>query len=203
MSAVYVLVGLVGYLLGSINFAIIICKRIAGIDIREKGSNNAGTTNVLRTVGKKAAAMTLICDILKGVVAVLLAMLAAKIWDGTDVETLKYLAALMAIIGHTFPIYYGFRGGKGVATSLGAMLVVNPQIGLICLVFALIIIIATRWVSLGSILAATLFPILTVFMVDSFGAKVVSILMALLVIFNHRANLKRLREGTENKISFK
>ena len=203
MSAVYVLVGLVGYLLGSINFAIIICKRIAGIDIRDKGSKNAGSTNVLRTVGKKAAAMTLICDILKGVVAVLIAMLAAWIWDDSDPETLKYLAALMAIIGHTFPIYYGFRGGKGVATSLGAMLVVHPQIGLICLVFALIIIIATRWVSLGSILAATLFPILTVFMVDSFGAKVVSILMALLVIFNHRANLKRLREGTENKISFK
>ena len=203
MSAVYVLVGLVGYLLGSINFAIIICRRMAGIDIRDKGSKNAGTTNVLRTVGKKAAAMTLICDVLKGVVAVLLAMLADTIWDGVDVEALKYLAALMAIIGHTFPIYYGFRGGKGVATSLGAILVVNPQIGLICLVFALIIIIATRWVSLGSILAATLFPILTIFLVESSGAKVISVIMALLVIFNHRANLKRIREGNENKISFK
>lgn len=203
MSAVYVLVGLVGYLLGSINFAIIICKRMAGFDIREKGSKNAGTTNVLRTVGKQAAAMTLICDILKGVVAVLLAMLAASIWDDADPEALKYLAGLMAIIGHTFPIYYGFRGGKGVATSLGVLLIVNPQIGLICLIFALVIIIATRWVSLGSILAATLFPILTIFMTDSFFAKVISIIMALLVIFNHRTNLKRLKEGTESKISFK
>lgn len=203
MSAVYVLVGLVAYLIGSISFAIIFSKNFAGFDVRERGSNNAGTTNVLRTVGKKAAALTLICDILKGVVAVLLAMLAANIWQEADEELLKYLAGLMAIIGHTFPVYYGFKGGKGVATSLGVLLVVNPQIGIICLVFALIIMIATRMVSLGSVLAATLFPILTVFMVDSFGAKVISILIALLVIFNHRSNIKRLKNGTENKISFK
>lgn len=203
MSAVYVLVGLVAYLIGSISFAIIFSKKFAGFDVRERGSNNAGTTNVLRTVGKKAAALTLICDILKGVVAVLLAMLAANIWQEADEELLKYLAGLMAIIGHTFPVYYGFKGGKGVATSLGVLLVVNPQIGIICLVFALIIMIATRMVSLGSVLAATLFPILTVFMVDSFGAKVISILIALLVIFNHRSNIKRLKNGTENKISFK
>ena len=203
MSAVYVIVGLVAYLIGSISFAIIFSKKFAGFDVRERGSNNAGTTNVLRTVGKKAAALTLICDILKGVVAVLLAMLASNIWQEADGELLKYLAGLMAIIGHTFPVYYGFKGGKGVATSLGVLLVVNPQIGIICLVFALIIMIATRMVSLGSVLAATLFPILTVFMVDSFGAKVISILIALLVIFNHRSIIKRLKNGSENKISFK
>ena len=203
MSAVYVLVGLVAYLIGSISFAIIFSKKFAGFDVRERGSNNAGTTNVLRTVGKKAAALTLICDILKGVVAVLLAMLASNIWQEADGELLKYLAGLMAIIGHTFPVYYGFKEKKGVATSLGVLLVVNPQIGIICLVFALIIMIATRMVSLGSVLAATLFPILTVFMVDSFSAKVISILIALLVIFNHRSNIKRLKNGTENKISFK
>ncbi len=203
MSAAYVLVGLVAYLIGSISFAIIFSKKFAGFDVREKGSNNAGTTNVLRTVGKRAAALTLICDILKGVVSVLLAMLAANIWKETDAELIKYLAGLMAIIGHTFPVYYGFKGGKGVATSLGVLLVVHPQIGIICLVFALIIMIATRLVSLGSVLAATLFPILTVFMVDSFGAKIISILIALLVIFNHRSNIKRLKNGTENKLSFK
>ena len=203
MSAVYVLVGLVAYLIGSISFAIIFSKKFAGFDVRERGSNNAGTTNVLRTVGRKAPGLTLICHILKGVVAVLLAMLASNIWQEADGELLKYLAGLMAIIGHTFPVYYGFKGGKGVATSLGVLLVVNPQIGIICLVFALIIMIATRMVSLGSVLAATLFPILTVFMVDSFGAKVISILIALLVIFNHRSNNRRLKNGTENKISFK
>jgi len=203
MSAVYVLVGLIAYLIGSINFAIIFTKKFAGFDVREKGSKNAGTTNVLRTVGKKAAILTLICDILKGVVAVLLAMLAAKIWEESDVEVLKYLAGLFAIIGHTFPVYYGFKGGKGVATSLGVLLVVNPQIGGICLVFALVIMAATKWVSLGSIAAATLFPILTVFMTDNFGAKVISVIIGLLVIFNHRANIKRLKDGTENKLSFK
>lgn len=203
MSAVYVLVGLVAYLIGSISFAIIFSKKFAGFDVREKGSKNAGSTNVLRTVGKKAAALTLICDILKGVVAVLIAILAHKIWKDADLEALKYLAGLFAIIGHTFPVYYGFRGGKGVATSLGVLLMVNPQIGLICLIFALIIMIATRWVSLGSIMAAILFPLLTVFMIDSFYAKVISVLIGLLVIFNHRANIKRLKDGTENKLSFK
>ena len=145
MSAVYILVALVAYLIGSINFAIIFSKKFAGFDVREKGSKNAGTTNVLRTVGKGAAALTLICDILKGVVAVLIAMLAANIWKDTDTVVLKYLAGLFAIIGHTFPVYYGFKGGKGVATSLGVLLIVNPQIGIICLSFALIIMIATRW----------------------------------------------------------
>ena len=198
-----VVTAIIAYLIGSVNFSVIISKKMAGFDVREKGSKNAGSTNVLRTVGKKAAALTLICDILKGVVAVLIAMLAANIWQDSDAEVLKYLAGLMAIIGHTFPVYYGFKGGKGVATSLGVLLVVNPQIGIICLVFALIIMIATRWVSLGSVLAATLFPILTIFMTDNFAAKIISILIGLLVIFNHRTNIKRLKEGTENKLSFK
>ena len=203
MSAVYVLVGLVAYLIGSVSFAIIFSKKFAGFDVRERGSKNAGSTNVLRTVGKKAAALTLICDILKGVVAVLIAILASKIWKESDVEILKYLAGLFVIIGHTFPVYFGFRGGKGVATALGVLLMVNPQIGVSCLVFALIIMIATRFVSLGSILAAILFPILTVFMTENFYAKIISILIGLLVIFNHRTNIKRLKEGTENKLSFK
>lgn len=203
MSAVYILVALVAYLIGSINFAIIFSKKFAGFDLRERGSKNAGTTNVLRTVGKKAAILTLICDMLKGVVSVLLAMLVAKIWTETDLEILKYLAGLMAIIGHTYPIYYGFKGGKGVATSLGVLLIVNTQIGLICLVFALTIMAFTRWVSLGSILAAILFPILTIFMVDNMGAKIISILIGALVVFNHRTNISRLKNGTENKLSLK
>lgn len=203
MSAVYILVALVAYLIGSINFAIIFSKKFAGFDLRERGSKNAGTTNVLRTVGKKAAILTLICDMLKGVVSVLLAMLVAKIWTETDLEIIKYLAGLMAIIGHTYPIYYGFKGGKGVATSLGVLLIVNPQIGLICLVFALTIMAFTRWVSLGSVLAAILFPILTIFMVDNMGAKIISILIGALVVFNHRTNISRLKNGTENKLSLK
>lgn len=207
MSAVYVLVGLIAYLLGSISFAVIFSKKFAGFDVREKGSKNAGTTNVLRTVGKGAAALTLICDILKGVIAVLVAILAAKIWKESDVLILKYLAGLMVIIGHTFPIYYGFKGGKGVATSLGILLLVNWQIGLICLVFAILVMVITRMVSLGSIMAAILFPVLTIFIAEHYivsGNYVIfGIIMAVLVMFNHRSNLARIMKGEENKISFK
>lgn len=207
MSAVYVLVGLVGYLLGSINFAIIICKRIAGIDIRDKGSKNAGTTNVLRTVGKKAAIITLICDCLKGVIAILIAFIAGKIWTNLDSALLVQLAGIFVVLGHTFPIFFKFKGGKGVATSLGVLLLTNWQIGLICLVFALVLMALTRFVSLGSVAAAILFPVLTVFITNNYlvhGNYIIfGIILAILVIFNHRENVKRLLTGTENKLSFK
>lgn len=119
-------------------------------------------------------------------------------------EILKYLAGFFAILGHTFPIFFEFRGGKGVATALGVLITLNWKIGLICLIFALIIIAFTKMVSVGSILSAVLYPILTVFMGEaSFGAIIISILIALFVIFNHRENLKRIKNGTENKLSFK
>ena len=131
-------------------------------------------------------------------------MIVGKIWDDIDVTILKYLAGFFAILGHTFPIFFEFRGGKGVATSLGVLLLLNWQIGLICLIFAIVLIIITKMVSVGSILAAVLYPILTIFM-DEFnlGVVIISILIALLVIFNHRENIKRIKSGTENKISFK
>jgi len=205
MSAVYVLVGLIAYLIGSINFAIIFTKKFAGFDVREKGSKNAGTTNVLRTVGKKVAAITLLCDILKGVIAVLISMLVGYIWKELDTQFLKYLAGFMAILGHTFPIFFEFRGGKGVATSLGVLLTIAPKIGLICLIFAVILMAITKMVSVGSILAAILFPILNIFIGkdNNFGTITISVLIALLVIFNHRTNIQRIKNGTENKISFK
>ena len=106
------------------------------------------TTNVLRAVGKKAAAITLICDILKGVVAIIVAIIASKIWTETNAEVLKYLAGLFAILGHTFPIFFEFRGGKGVATALGILITLNWKIGLICLIFAVIIIAFTKHFSL-------------------------------------------------------
>ncbi|MNL54584.1 Glycerol-3-phosphate acyltransferase [compost metagenome] len=120
------------------------------------------------------------------------------------------------VIGHTFPVYYGFKGGKGVATSLGVLLVTNSKIGLICLVFALVIMVITRMVSVGSIGAAVLFPILVMFAqvgwlgsnqdflaTQKSGYFIYSVLLALLIIFNHRSNIKRLMNGTENKLSFK
>lgn len=201
---VYIIISIIAYFIGSISFSVIFSRKFAGFDVRDKGSKNAGATNVLRTVGTKLAALTLVCDILKGVIAILIAIIAGKIWTDIDIEILKYLAGLFAILGHTFPIFFEFRGGKGVATALGVLITLNWKIGLICLIFALIIIAFTRMVSVGSILSAVLYPILTVFMGEAnFGAVIISIIIALLVIFNHRENLKRIKNGTENKLSFK
>ena len=138
--------GLIAYLIGSISFAVIFTKRFAGFDVREKGSKNAGSTNVLRTAGKKAAICTLVCDILKGVLAVLIGLLIGAIAKA-DLNTRAMIiqtAGVCVVIGHTFPIFFGFKGGKGVATALGVLLVINWKIGLICLVFALVLMISSR-----------------------------------------------------------
>ena len=207
--ATYIVVAIIAYLIGSINFSIIISKKMAGFDVREKGSGNAGTTNMLRSVGKKAAALTLLCDILKGVVAILIAILAGKIVQNVDKALLVQLAAIAVVLGHTFPIFFQFKGGKGVATSLGVLLMVNWKIGLICLVFAIALIALTRMVSLGSVGAAILYPVLVLFINTNYtvsegsGYLIFSIILAIIVAFNHRENIKRLLEGKENKISFK
>ncbi len=213
--ATYIIVAVIAYLIGSINFSIIISKKMAGFDIREKGSGNAGTTNMLRAVGKKAAVITLICDILKGVVSILIAVLIGKITKSLDNNLnalLVQLAGIFVILGHTFPIFFKFKGGKGIATALGVLLITNWQIGLICLVFALVLIALTKMVSVGSISAAILFPILVVFINQNYivptsnsnwSYLIFSIIIALLVIFNHRANVQRILNGTENRISFK
>ena len=210
--ATYIIIAVIAYLIGSINFSIILSKRMAGFDIREKGSGNAGTTNMLRAVGKKAAVITLICDILKGVVSILIAVLAGKIVKNLDNALLVQLAGIFVIIGHTFPVFFKFKGGKGIATSLGVLLMTNWQIGLICLVFALVLIALTRMVSVGSIAAGILFPVLVAFIDQNYivptsnsnwSYLVFSIIIALLVIFNHRANVQRILNGTENRISFK
>ncbi|MGN1326584.1 MAG: glycerol-3-phosphate 1-O-acyltransferase PlsY [Clostridia bacterium] len=205
--ATYIIVAVIAYLLGSISFSVIISKKMAGFDVREKGSGNAGSTNVLRTVGKKAAALTLICDCLKGVIAVLIAFAAGKIMKNLDASLLIQLAGIFVVLGHTFPVFFKFKGGKGVATSLGVLLMVNWQIGLICLVFALVLMALTRFVSLGSVAAAILFPVLTIFIHTNYlvpGNYVIfGVILAIFVIFNHRTNVKRLLTGTENKLSFK
>ena len=159
--ATYIIIAVIAYAIGSINFSVLISKKIAGFDVREKGSGNAGSTNVLRAVGIKAAVITLICDILKGIVAILIAVLIGNIVGNTDRALLVQIAGILVVIGHTFPIFFQFKGGKGVATSLGVLLITNWKIGLICLIFALVIIIITKMVSMGSMGAAILFPVLT------------------------------------------
>ena len=208
--ATYIIIAIIAYALGSINFSVIISKKMAGFDVREKGSGNAGSTNMLRSVGKKAAIITLLCDILKGVVAILIALIVGNIVKNVDRAVLVQIAGILVVVGHTFPIFYEFKGGKGVATSLGVIMMINWKIGLICLVFALVIMAFSRMVSMGSVGAAILFPVLTLFIntnfiVEASGMKyfIFSVILAAIVIFNHRANIKRIANGTENKLSFK
>ena len=203
---VYIVIAIVSYLIGSVNFSVLISRKMAGFDVREKGSGNGGTTNVLRTVGKKAAALTLLADILKGIVAVLIAFIVGKFVDANP-AILVQISAICVVVGHTFPIFFEFRGGKGIATSLGILLLLNWQIGLICLIFALVLMALTRMVSLGSISAAVLFPILTIFIQNHYLVSgnyiIFGIILAGFVIFNQRENVKRIMSGTENKLSFK
>lgn len=206
----YILIAIIAYAIGSINFSVIFSRKFAGFDVREKGSGNAGTTNMLRSVGKKAAVITLLCDILKGVVSIGIALIAGNIVKNVDKAVLVQIAGILVVVGHTFPIFFEFKGGKGVATSLGVIMMINWKIGLICLVFALVIMAFSRMVSMGSVGAAILFPVLTLFIntnfiVEASGMKyfIFSVILAAMVIFNHRANIKRIANGTENKLSFK
>ena len=207
--AAYIIVAIVAYLLGSISFSVIISKKLAGFDVREKGSGNAGATNVLRSVGKKGALLTLLGDALKGVVAILFAILVGAIAKNADKSLLVQIAGILVVIGHTFPILFEFKGGKGVATALGVLLMTNWKIGLICLVFALVLMILTKMVSMGSVGAAILFPVLTLFIQSNYTVSdgssyfIYSIILAVIVAFNHRSNIQRILNGTENKISFK
>lgn len=210
---VYIIIAIMSYAIGSINFSIIISKKMAGFDVREKGSGNAGTTNMLRSVGKKGAALTLVCDILKGVVSISVAIVLGNVIPDIDKELLVQIAGIAVVVGHTFPIFFQFKGGKGVATSLGVLLMSNWKIGLICLVFAIVLMALTRMVSLGSCAAAILFPVLTLFINDNYTVLsngkngnvyfIYSVILAVIVLFNHRANIKRILNGTENRLSFK
>ena len=209
----YIIVTIIAYLLGSISFSVIISKKMAGFDVREKGSGNAGSTNMLRSVGKKAAALTLVCDILKGVISIGIAVVLGNMVQDINRELLVQIAGIAVVLGHTFPVFFGFKGGKGVATSLGVLLISNWQIGLICLVFALVLMALTKMVSLGSCGAAVLYPVLTLFINQHYTVLtegksgkaylIYSIILAVIVLYNHRSNIKRLLNGTENKLSFK
>lgn len=204
VMGVYVAMAIIAYFIGSISFGVILTKKFAGFDVRDKGSKGAGMTNVLRTAGKRLALITLVCDILKGVVAILIAMLLAWIFvDSVEVVTLNYIAGFFAILGHTFPIFFRFKGGKGVATAIGIMLLLNWQIGLICVVFGVTLMAITRMVSVGSILSAILYPVLTLMLGEGLIAFLGSLMIGLLVVFNHRQNIQRLRNGTENKLGQK
>ena len=215
------LTAVISYLLGSCNSAIIVVKLLKHEDIREHGSKNAGLTNTLRCYGKVPALLTLIGDLAKGVVAVLISLQIAKLLMGADFEsvhalvdkrTIGYISGLFSIIGHIFPLYYGFKGGKGVLVSCSILLVIDPVTFCIVIPFFMIVVAISRYVSLGSILAAAVYPIIT-FCVHMFVYNVgieralihtgLVLCTSILLIYMHRSNIQRLRNGTENKFGSK
>ncbi|NMA93255.1 MAG: glycerol-3-phosphate 1-O-acyltransferase PlsY [Clostridiales bacterium] len=183
---------ILAYFLGNISPAILFSKA-RGEDIRTKGSGNPGTTNMLRVYGKKAAAATLAIDVLKGVAAVLAGRALGD-------EKVAYICVVAVVLGHMWPLMWKFKGGKGVATSLGACLAISPLMGIAALMAGCAVILLTRMVSPGSIVGAIVLPILTrVFCPDFFPYAV---LLAILVIIKHSSNIKKLLKGEESKIDF-
>ena len=186
---------IVAYLLGSISFAVLLVRASTGRDIRAEGSGNAGATNVLRSHGKKLALLVALLDVAKGVAAVLLMRLV------TSNPRWAAAAGFAAIVGHVFPLFYGFRGGKGVATAVGAFLALSPLAVLVTLALFVAIVAATRYVSLGSIVAfALLPPIAGLFFHEPRAVVTAAGMTALLILFKHLPNLKRLARGEEGKL---
>ena len=197
----YIIILIIAYLLGNISTSYIIAKRLAGVDIRTQGSGNAGSTNVLRTLGKKAGAMTFIGDLLKGIIAVFIGYTIAK-FANIDIVIAGYVAVFGVVCGHNWPAFLGFRGGKGVATSLGAMIAVNPIIALSCFGLFLIIVAITKYVSLGSVVGIAASPVIMMFLNNKNGV-IITLFLTISVIYTHRENIKRLINGTERKIGQK
>jgi glycerol-3-phosphate acyltransferase PlsY len=197
-----VALAIVAYLLGSIPSAVWIGKKYYGIDIREHGSRNAGATNVLRVLGKRAALPVFAIDLSKGFVAVQLAHLSTFIQGSESMFLFKVGLVAAVVLGHIFPVFAGFRGGKGVATLAGSVLGVFPPAVLLCLATFLVVLIATHYVSLSSMTAGVMFPVYAWFV---FGERsrtliVFACVVALLLIFTHRKNIGRLLAGTESKM---
>lgn len=198
-----VIAGIVAYLLGSINSSILVGKLFGVTDIRQHGSGNAGTTNTLRTIGAKAAALVFVGDILKGVVAVLLARLIAFLLQ-VDNSIAVLAAAFLVVLGHNYPLYFGFKGGKGIATSAAVILMIDPLIGICVFVFAILVMLITRYVSVGSIAAAVAFPTaVAIWHHDNIPYLNFAIAIGLLAILRHKENIKRLIKGTESKLGAK
>jgi len=207
MTSLYLVVAIIGYLLGSIPFGFLLVKFFRGQDVRQTGSGNIGATNVARTGSKWLAIATLVLDALKGAVAVLLGTgigLRSNACAGASpcpaAAHLAAIGALAAVVGHMFPVWLKFKGGKGVATALGVFLVLFPKAILISLAIFIIVVVVTRYVSLGSILGAIAFPIAAYFMGSTdWQTLLPACLISLMVVLKHHENIRRLLAGNENR----
>jgi len=190
----------ISYFLGSIPTGVWLGKKICGLDIREHGSKNTGATNAIRVLGNKIGFLVLFLDIIKGAIPVLIAQYIFKM----D-EIYLLLIGITAIIGHILSAFLKFKGGKGVATSLGVFLVLSPKVMVIIILLFIVIVGITRYVSLGSIVCAFLFPILTYFIYGTNKKETIffGIIVASYIIYKHKTNIYRLLKGEENKIKFK
>jgi len=197
MEFLMILIAIViSYLLGSLNFGIIVSKLALGMDLREHGSGNAGSTNAYRVMGPKLAVPVMIGDILKGVVASVIGNMLAG-------EHGRLAAMLFVVVGHIYPLYFGFKGGKGVITAAATIAIFDIRIFAVMISVFLITVLLTKYVSLGSMLAAAVFPVLMYIFHPTAACVIVALVMASAVIILHRGNIKRLIAGTESKFTFK
>lgn len=208
----YILIAVISYLLGSFNFGVILSKHFKKDDVRTHGSGNAGTTNMLRNYGKVWAVLTIVGDMAKVAVAILIAFgilkvsnlydLLCELGGNTDI-LIKSFAGLFCVFGHIFPCFFSFKGGKGVATSGGMVFMIDWRIALILLAVFIIIVAVTKYVSLGSIIMAVLYPVMITLFYKSAVLTIVAVLFAVIVIVAHRSNIKKLINHTESKITDK
>jgi glycerol-3-phosphate acyltransferase PlsY len=203
MTSLYIIVAVVAYLLGSIPFGYLLVKVFRGEDVRLSGSGNIGATNVARSGAKGLGIATLVLDALKGSAAVALALLLARQEGnaaGFSPLPIMATAALAAVVGHVFPVWLRFKGGKGVATALGVFMVLFPKAILVALAIFILIVVVTRYVSLGSVLGAIAFPIAAYFLQPTdWISLVLASMVSLIVIVKHRENIRRLLAGNENR----
>ena len=202
MALALICCSVIPYLLGSINFSLIISRKQYNQDIRDFGSGNAGMTNMMRTYGKKAAGLTLLGDALKAVVACLVGYAALG-------QNGAYFAGLFCIIGHMFPVFYKFRGGKGVVTTAITVLMCNPFVFVILISLFVAIVLISKYISLGSVMCVLIYPLILnrmdklAFGVETMPYHAIAVFISVLVIVKHWSNIKRLMNGTESKFSFK
>ncbi len=190
------------YLIGSIPTAVWVSKQVYGIDIREHGSGNAGATNTFRILGSKAGTIVMVIDMLKGFIAVKLSLLSAYSWTSEAITNLQIFLGLAAVVGHIFPIWADFRGGKGIATLFGMILAIQPLAAVSLVGVFLLMLYLTRYVSLSSISASVAFPVLILFIFQQpeLSYRIFAIATACLVILTHHKNINRLLSGNESKV---
>lgn len=205
-----ILAFLVAYLLGSLNTSIIVGK-FYGIDVRQHGSGNAGMTNTLRTLGKLPAVFVILGDALKGVLSCFIGYYILK--GSSDIVQLGKMAEIEniglmiggagSVIGHNWPLYFGFKGGKGILTTFAVIMTVSPQIGFILLAIFVVIVAFTRYVSLGSVIGSAMFPVIAALLGKDNYFIIFAVMIGLLAIFRHNSNIERLIKGTESKLGAK